>query len=174
MFLLFFFFSLGAFSQELQLPDLPEPDSSDVEMEQKFLYLQHLSGIYMSDDFIPFQIPEFNVNTELSKRWSLTASDVSFTPVQWNEFFPGHPGSPSTFFFHNSRVLSSAVYKLNDRLKLGGYSLGFNPAFTAPLPNQGINNFDVRSSTLFMQYNISKKFKVETRINVTHGSVPGY
>lgn len=172
MFLLFLFCSPGAFSQELQMPDLPEKDSLDMEMERNHLYPQLLSGTFMADVLIPFQSPEFNSNAELSKRWSLTASDVSFTPVQWTELFSGHPGSPSSFFFHNGSVLSSAVYKLNDRLKLGGYSLGFNPAFTAPLPNQGIHNFDVRSSTLFMQYNISKKFKVETRI--THGPVPGY
>ncbi len=174
MFVFFFFCYLGAFSQELLMPDLPETDSLDMEMERKITYQQLLSGTYMSDDLIPFHIPEFDVNAELSKRWSFNASDISFTPVLWNDFFPGVTGSPASFFYHGGSVLNSAAYKVNDRLKLGGYSLGVNPVFTAPLPNQGMNNFDVRSSTIFMQYNISSKFKVETRINVTHGPVPGY
>ena len=56
-----------------------------------------------------------------------------------------------------------------DKFKIGGFSYGANSVFSAPFPNQGLNNYDYRGATMFMQYKVSKNFKIETSVNVQQG-----
>ncbi len=174
MFLFLFVVSLGAFSQDLLLPELPEVDSLELNRDNKLLYPQLLSGAFLQDDFIQFQLPEFNFSDGLSGQWSLSNQEFMTNRFEWNGFFPGLFGPASSVFFQSGSVFSSAAYKLNDRFAVGGYSFGAQSVFSAPFPNQGINNFDFRSSTIFMQYNVSKNFKIETRISVTQGPGSGF
>lgn len=175
LFLLFIFCSLGVRSQELLLPELEKTDSLHLEMEKAFMYRQLLSGSSVPGDLmLPFQLPEMDFNAAIARRWSFDPSELFSSRLQVNEFVSPYFGLASSPFLRNGSVFSSAAYKINDRFTLGGYSFGANSVFTAPLPGQGLNNFDFRGSTMFMQYKVSKNFKIETRVNVTQGPGPGF
>ena len=152
-----------------------EADSAQLELERKMLYQQLIDGHLNAESASqPLQLPEFNYKNEMVKRWNIDISGLSafqntisgFSPLSFN-----YSMSP---YFRNGAVFSSASYQINDKFTLGGYSFGANTIFSAPLPNQGMNNFDTRGSTLFMQYKVSKKFKIETRVSVSQGPGPGY
>lgn len=164
----------GAAAQEPLMPELPAQDTVSVEAERQLMYHQFLSGTLQSGEMMePLQLPEFDFRGELSRRYNFSFSE-SMEYHQWNlnGMLPGTHGFTPSPFLRDGAVLSSAAYKLGNGFTLGGYSFGANSIHTAPFPNQGINNFDVRGSTLFMKYNVSKNFKIETRVNVTQG--PGY
>ncbi len=175
MYILFIIFSLGAGGQELVLPELDEQDSLHLEMERDLMYRQLMTGSIMDDNLaLPLQMPEISFDAAVAQRWTFDSSELLSGQLQVNEYFTPYPGLVPSPFFRNGSVFSSAAYKINDRFTLGGYSFGANSVFTAPLPNQGLNNFDVRGSTMFMQYKVSKNFKIETRVNVTQGPGPGF
>ena len=173
IFILFIFSGFGLSAQELMLPELPDEDSLYLEPERQFIYEPLISGgLFLDEIKRPVQAYQFDLAGELSKRWSFDVSEHMNGFWQESMFFNRHAGIVPSAFMRDGVVLSGASYKLNNRFSMGGYSFGGNSVFTAPFPNQGFNQFDVRGSTIFMQYNISKKFKIETRINVTQG--PGY
>jgi hypothetical protein len=173
IFILFIFTGFGLNAQELMLPELPEVDSLFLEPGEDFMYEPLISGgLFLDEMKRTVQAYQFDLAGELSKRWSFDVSEQITGFWQEGMFFNRPSGIVSSPFMRDGVVLSGASYKLNSRFSMGGYSFGGNSVFTAPFPNQGFNQFDVRGSTLFMQYNVSKKFRIETRINVTQG--PGY
>ncbi len=175
MYILFLICSLGAGGQELVLPELEENDSLQLKMERDLMYRQLMTGSVVGGDLaLPFQMPEIDFNAGIAKRWSFDSSELFSNQLQVNEYFSPYPGLAASPFLRNGSVFSSAAYKINDRFTMGGYSFGANSVFTAPLPNQGLNNYDVRGSTMFMQYKVSKNFKIETRVNVTQRPGPGF
>lgn len=175
MIIFFIAVSPALFAQELLMPELPETDSLEMELEREILYRQLLSGSLMSSDLMqPMQLPDINFNDLLSERWSFDTSVQTintFGNTGFSHWFMGMAPAP---FIHSGSVFSSATYKLNDRFTVGGYSFGAKSVFTAPFPNQGINNYDMRGSTMFLKYNVSKNFKIETRVSVTQGPGPGF
>lgn len=161
------------FAQEPLMPLATEPDSSRLAAERQLMYHQLLSGIVPSGEWMqPVQLPKFDFAGEMIRRWNFNLSETSVNHRSFNQFRPGYFRLGLSPFLRNETVFSGSAYQLNDRFTFGGYSFGANSAFTAPFPNQGLNNFDVRGSTIFMQYNVSKNFKIETRVNVTQG--PGF
>jgi hypothetical protein len=77
-------------------------------------------------------------------------------------------------FYQNGMVLSEGAYNFGGKFTFGGFSYGTNSVMSAPLPNQ-MNKFDNYGSTLFMQYKVSKNFKIETRVNINQGGgYPGF
>lgn len=157
------------------MPELPEEDSVQLQLEREMLYRQLLSGSFMSTDLLqPFHFPQVDFNANLSERLNLNSYVFKQNLLQPEEIRLGFIGPVYTPFSRDVTVLSSAAYQLNDRFKVGGYSFGANSIYTAPFPKQGFNNFDVHGSTLFMQYKVSKNFKIETRVNVTQGYGPGF
>jgi hypothetical protein len=172
----FFVLSMAAMTspaQEPLMPQLSGKDSTLLEIERQVMYRQLLSGMLPAGHLMePMPLPGFDLDAELSKRWQVDPSVLTLDAWEVNGWIPGFTGLSGSPFLRNETVFSGSVYRLNDRFSLGGYSFGANSVFTAPLPNQGMNPFDVRGSTLFMQYKVSKNFKIETRVNVTHG--PGY
>jgi hypothetical protein len=173
IFILFIFAGFGLRAQELMLPELPVEDSLYLEPGKEFMYEPLISGgLFLDEIKRPVQAYKFDLGGELSKRWSFDVSEQITGFWQESVFFNRHTALVPSPFLRDGVVLSGAAYKLNNRFSMGGYSFGGHSIFTAPVPNQGYNQFDVRGSTLFMQYNVSKKFKIETRINVTQG--PGY
>ena len=171
---MFIALSQGIFGQELLMPELPEKDSVDLAIEREILYRQLLSGKLISADLIsPLPGPEWNFNLGLVKQWSFDTYDRTFNSFQWKGFKSDFLEMPSPFLVTGS-VFSSAAWQLNNRFMVGGYSFGAKSVFTSPFPNQGINSYDVRGSTLFLKYNVSKNFRIETRINVTQGPGPGF
>lgn len=175
MIIIFVSVSLSVYSQELVMPELPETDSLEMNLERELLYRQLLSGSFMATDLmLPLQVPRLDFNATLAERWTFDSSEISFNTFQWDGHTPGFMGLVPSPFFYNGSVFSSAVYQLNDRFTVGGYSFGAKSAFSAPLPGLGVNSYDIRGSTMFLKYNVSKNFKIETRVNVIQSPGPGF
>lgn len=175
MYILLMFCGLGVYSQELQMPDLEETDTLQLEVERDLNYRQLMSGsVNTGSLMLPFQLPELEFNAGLSSHLSFDSSELFSDQLQVSPYSAGYLGLAASPFFRNETLFSSAAYRINDRVTLGGYSFGANSVFSSPLPNRGPNSFDVRGSTMFMQYKVSKNFKIETRVNVTQGPGPGF
>jgi len=171
--ILFTFYFIFSRAQEPLMPVIVENDSAAVAAERQLMYYQLLSGTLHLGEFMePFQLPDFNFQGEMAKRWSYNFQDNPMNFLSFESFSPGLTFTGLSPFLRDETIFSGAAYQINDRFTLGGYSFGANSVFSAPFPNQGINNFDVRGSTMFLKYNVSKNFKIETRVNVTQG--PGY
>lgn len=161
---------LGATAQEPLMPILPEQDSTELSAEPDMLYRQFPVGISPIGELMqPFKMPEFNFDDALAQHQNLGLADYSFDNWHLNDFYPGHFGISPAPFLRNGTVFSQGSYQLNDKFRVGGYSFGGNSIFSAPFPNQGIDNFDFRGSTFFMEYKVSDKFKIETRVSVSQG-----
>ena len=158
---------LSTRAQEKLMPVMPQEDSTQLAVERQILYHQLMSGTLDNSELydIP-QIPKFDFSEAVAQRIYINPSEM-FHSTAFGGFMPGvFSISP---FFRNGTVFSAVSYRLNDKFTVGGYSFGANSIFSAPLPNQGMNNFDTHGSTLFMQYKVSKNFKIETRVSVTQG-----
>lgn len=166
----------NAFTQEKLMPVLPEIDSTQIKLEKELLYQQLLSGTLYAGGIIEnLELQGFNFNNELAKRYQFNPISFQSNSYQFNYFPEGNPVFSSMPFVRNSAVFSEANYRLNDKFMIGGYSFGANSVFSAPYPNNGLNNnFDSRGSTFFIQYKVSKNFKIETRVSVTQGQGPGF
>jgi len=79
-------------------------------------------------------------------------------------------------FCQNRMILSEGAYKFGDKFTFRGFSYGANSMMSGPpMPTSGMDKFDRYGSTLFMQYKVSKNFKIETRFNVSQGGRhPGF
>ncbi len=160
-------------AQEKLMPVMPEQDSSMIAAERMILYNQLLTGALPSGDlWQPFPMTRLDFGNEALKfrNFNLYERPADFRLAGYPNF--SLTGAGFHPFLLHSNVLSGSEYRLNERFMLGGYSFQGRSAFTAPFPNQGLNSYDVRGSTLFMKYNVSKNFKIETRVNVIQG--PGY
>lgn len=163
---------LEGFSQEPLMPVLDKLDSVQLKTERQLMYRQLLSGVSPTGELTEtWQLPDFNLKRELANRWSYDLS--GFTGFHRNYgLFTGSPVFAADPFSRNSTIFSKGSYQLGENFKVGGYSFGGNSVFSAPFPNQGVNNYDFRGSTLFMQYKFSKNFKIETQVNVIQGPGP--
>jgi hypothetical protein len=158
---------LSARAQEKLMPVMPQLDSTQLELQRQIQYHQLISGTLENSELLEIpQLPKFDFNALIAKRININPSGMLRTAA-FSGFMPGMYGfSP---FLRNGAIFSAASYQLNDKFTVGGYSFGANSIFSAPLPNQGMNNFDTRGSTLFMQYKVSKSIKIETRVSVSQG-----
>lgn len=171
LFILFTIIIYNVSAQETLMPLLPAQDSLQMETERQIMYRNFLQGNTPAGELMEFQkLPEFDFKQELSNRWNYNLSEFSLN--QWDYFRPGLWTVTTSPFLRNATVFSEGSFQVGKNFRLGGYSFGGNSVFTAPFPSQGLNNFDTRGSTLFMQYNVSKNFKIETRVNVIQGPTP--
>ena len=115
-----------------------------------------------NDLLIPDNRYSFNLDFNANKNFAFTGISTGTNTMFYNPYF------------HNGVVLSEGAYKFGNKFTLGGFSYGANSVFSAPLPNQGFGKFDSYGSTLFMQYNVSKKVKIQTRVNVSQGNYPEF
>jgi hypothetical protein len=161
----------GSSAQELLMPVIPENDSIISDTSRHYLYNNPLPAELFSLNQA-FQLPEFNFEIELAKRRNYFFSDLNYNQYVTGNFFSLTPGFVFPALIRNGLVFSGANYMIGDRISLGGFSYGGNSIFTAPFPNQGTDNFDFRGSTLFMEYNVSKNFKIGTSVSVTRS--PGF
>ena len=164
------FLTFGVFAQEPLMPELPMQDSSQLKIEREIMYRQFLSGISPLGELMqPAELPKFNFNQAISNRWNYDLNDNSFSNWVSNGIYPLQYGYTPLPPLRDGTVFSQGSYQLNNKFKVGGYSFGANSIMSAPFPNQNLNNFDFRGSTLFMQYKVSDKFKIETRVSVSQG-----
>lgn len=175
--LLLAFISIGSAAQEVLILKPMEQDSTQLQLERQIEYRQLISG-KASNDFMTekMELPKFDYKSEFSKRYTHNFDINSFNS------FPRYGFSTRTMnpfyspFYQNGMVLSEGAYKFGDKFTFGGFSYGANSMMSGPpMPNMGMNKFDRYGSTLFMQYKVSKNFKIETRVNVSQGGMyPGF
>lgn len=173
--LLFIISAFPAFSQQGAILMPLELDSTQMEINQQNESLPMISGGVFSEPLkpgsgFPQTLPNFDFN-------QYNAFSIEFNKL--NDLFSmgfrtGSMGTFYTPFFHDATILSQGAYSLGNKFVLGGYSYGANSVFSAPFPNQNSTYFDAYGNTLFLQYKVSKNFKIETRFNVTHGPGPGF
>ena len=174
IFISLLFIAFVSFAQQGLQMDFTEQDSVQMKLQRQMEYHQLISGLSAFLDE-GFKLPEMNFQEEFLKRYTLGLELFPVTNYTFGGFSSGMMNPFHSPFYRNGTILSAAAYQLGDKFTLGGFSYGANSIYSAPHPNQGMNNFDNYGSTLFMQYKVSKNFKIETRVNVQQGGHhPGF
>lgn len=176
LFLFLLVITARSFAQQGLIMMPLEQDSAQIELGKQIEYRQLISGQMpaglMSETI---KLPGFNFHDEFAQRYSVQFNMYSFGSFPASGFSAGTMNSFYSPFYQNAMVLSEAAYKIGNKFSFGGFSYGANSMLSAPLPNQGMNKFDSYGSTIFLQYKVSKNFKIETRVNVSQGGIyPGF
>ena len=108
-------------------------------------------------------LPDYNKNLDFSKSLS--------SPVIYSESFSFQNFGPSPFYT-NGVIFNQASYRLNDRFSFGGNSFGAQSVFEQPRLNPTMQNMGTKGASMFMQYKVSKNFKIETRVNISNHQSP--
>jgi hypothetical protein len=170
-------FWVGAAAQQGNILMPLETDSSQIDIERQIEYRQLISGQFNNDLFPEtVKLSGFDLNTEFAKMYSLNLNLYNFHSVFNSGFSTGMMNPFYSPFYQNGMVLSEGAYKFSDKFTFGGFSYGANSMMSGPpMPTPGMDKFDRYGSTLFMQYKVSKNFKIETRFNVSQGGrYPGF
>ena len=176
LFLLLLFISVRSAAQQGILMMPLEQDSAQIELNKQIEYRQLISG-QMPAGLITekIELPGFNFNEELARRYALNLNLYSFGGIPMTGISTGSMYPFFSPFYQNGMVLSEGAYKMGDKFTLGGFSYGANSIMNLPTLNPEMNNFDSYGSTLFLQYKVSKNFKIETRVNVSQRGIhPGF
>ena len=175
LFLMLFWFGASAQQGNILMPF--ETDSSQIELERQIDYRQLISGQFNNELFPEtVKLSGFDLNTEFAKMYSLNLNLYNFNSMFNSGFSTGMMSPFYSPFYQNGMVLSEGAYKFSDKFSFGGFSYGANSMMSGPpMPTPGMDKFDSYGSTLFMQYKVSKNFKIETRFNVSQGGrYPGF
>ena len=158
------FFGVQSFAQQGLQMDFGEVDSSEVLMQRQLEYYNLING-GINDSYLMegLQLPEFNLDQFYQSHYTLALAAFPQFNYTGLSFYGSEIVSP---IYYNAEMLSSAAFQLGDKFVIGGYSYGANLINTAPFPNQNSSYFDAYGSTMFMQYKVSKKFKIETSISI--------
>ncbi len=137
-------------------------------------YEQSIPGSYLSQPYEKNYFLGFKPNFDYNQGYKLNLDFFNFNDLPLMGFSSGGMNTFNSPFFHNGVILSEGAYSLNNKLVFGGFSYGANSIFSAPSFNPQMNNFDTYGSTIFMQYKVSKKFKIETRFNFSNSPGPHF
>jgi hypothetical protein len=164
--------ALFAFAQEeIVLDTIPKTQKgmrvNELIMEKPLLFEKSFSmrEINLLDKSLFNQplLPDYNKNLDFKKYLNYSKSSTqSFSTV-------GYIVSP---FYTNGTIFNQATYRLSDRVSFGGNRFGAQSVFDAPRMNPSINDMSTKGASMFMQYKVSKNFKVETRVSVTTHKSP--
>ena len=107
-------------------------------------------------------LPDYSKNLDIKKY--LNSSKSTSESFSTNGFII----SP---IYTNGAVFNQSTYRVSDKFSFGGNSFGAQSVFDRPALNPAIQNMSTKGASMFMQYKVSKNFKVETRVSVsTHKS----
>ena len=100
--ILFTFYFLFSYAQEPLMPVFAENDSVAKAAERQLMYYQLLSGTLPLGDLMePMQLPEFNFQGEMAKRWSYNVQDNPMNFWSLEDYSPGLPGAGFSPFLRN-------------------------------------------------------------------------
>jgi hypothetical protein len=170
-------FCLVAAAQQGKILMPLETDSSQINLDRQIEYRQLISGQFNNDLFPEtVKLSGFDLNTEFAKMYSVNFNVYNFNSMIHSGISTGMMNPFYSPFYQNGMVLSEGAYKFGDKFTFGGFSYGANSMMSGPpMPTSGMDKFDRYGSTLFMQYKVSKNFKIETRFNVSQGGRhPGF
>ena len=170
-FLISFCAVLFSYAQkEIRLDSIPQIHQEDrlkeLNLEKPLLFESSFSmgEINLLDKSMFNQplLPDYSKNLDLKKY--LNSSKLTTQSFSTNGFLV----SP---FYTNGVVFNQSTYRLSDKLSFGGNSFGAQSVFDHPSLNPAIQNMSTKGASMFMQYKVSKNFKVETRVSLsTHKS----
>jgi len=168
--LIFSWVALGAFTQEKVILDtIPKSQVGKGELLfEKPLVLDNslsIEKLNFVDPAIFNQplLPNYNKLLDLKKTFSyLRLASCSGIDMNFG-YLP---------FLSNGKVFNQATYRVNDKFSFGGNSFGAQSVFDQPVLNPAIQNMNTKGASMFMQYKVSKNFKIETRVSVTSHQSP--
>jgi hypothetical protein len=167
-----FIFTLAAQSsgQELLEPVIPRIDTlqsvQPAGMEPQLTGQLFMPGSlqFFLNEPLKIESPTFDITPYLRSNWKVEA-------YQTNMLFPGPVLFNRTMWsaspmLHSATFFNQASYQIGDKITLGGNSFGVNSIFTPPRLH-GSNQWETRGASMFMQYNVNKNFRIETRVSVS-------
>ncbi|MBN1822420.1 MAG: hypothetical protein JW833_16990 [Prolixibacteraceae bacterium] len=157
-------------AQELIKPNLPPVDSA--YLNDSILIPENV----FINQIIPFQYDLFRMETstlklpefDFSRQWLHMKQDYNY--LIFNPEGNSNINFPYAMmpFTSSAAIFNQAAYKLSDKFTFGGNNFGAKSIFSSPFPNQGLNNFDVRGASMFLEYKVSKKVKIQTSVSITN------
>ena len=171
-FLISFCAVLFSYAQkEIHLDSIPRTHQEDrfkeLNLEKPLLFENSFSmgEINLPDKSMFNQplLPDYSKNLDLKKYLNSSKSTTQFFSTN------GFLVSP---FYTNGMVFNQSTYRLSDKFSFGGNSFGAQSVFDRPALNPAIQNMSTKGASMFMQYKVSKNFKVETRVSVSSHKSP--
>ncbi len=145
---------------------------NDFELKEKKLFYDQLfmfSDNSLYGDLIQFNTAFFNQPLLPDTNWKIdfNALENPFAPASTSSIFYGYQP-----FFGSFSIMNQARYQINNRLSIGGNSFSGSSIFD-PVPlTRPFNERNINGASMFLEYKVSKKFKIETRVSVSHrGSI---
>ena len=108
-------------------------------------------------------LPDFNKSLDFKKH-------LNFSNLTAESFSTDRLGIYP--FYTNGIVFNRAEYKINTRFSFGGNSFGAQSIFDRPGINPSVQNMSTKGASMYMQYKVSKNFKIETKVSVTNHESP--
>lgn len=108
-------------------------------------------------------LPDYRRNLDFKKDLG-KFSEPGFS--SYSTGFSIHP------FFSSVQVFNQSTYRLNDHFSFGGNSFGAQSVFDQPKINQTIQDMSTKGASMFIEYKVSDKFKVQTRVSISNHSTP--
>jgi hypothetical protein len=111
----------------------------------------------LTDFTLKLTLPSFDFSGVVKNKWK-----VDYSINNHSFIFP----FISIYFPFSGTVFNQAIYQATDKLKIGGNSFGINSFLHTPLPGIDAGNYDYRGMSVFMEYKISKNFRIGGSISV--------
>ncbi len=169
---LFFFRCSLLWAQEREVVSRTMRDTVGMEMAGRFEPVLEFPGSVLPFIFSPclmplMEVPEFDFTPWLRSRWKVDYA-AGRNEFQYNGISPfllqgGYGGWPAFY----GTILNQATYRLSDKFLLGGNSFGVGALWTSPLRKPGSNQWEWRGASMFLQYKVSKNFRIETHVSVS-------
>ena len=120
------------------------------------------SGFLLTEEFMPEgSLPAFDFRGSLRDRGhAVYTFDAGLRP---GVFLNRDAGSWAGPYGFRGTLFNQAVYRVSDKLVMGGSSYGLNRPFQPPLPGKG---WSTRGASLFMEYRISNNIRIGTHVSV--------
>lgn len=108
-------------------------------------------------------LPDYSKNLGFLGSLNSTKLSVQSYPISVFGYSP---------LLSSGKIFNQGSYQLNNRLSLGGNSFGARSVFDQPQLNPSIHDMSIRGTSMFLQYKVSKNFKVEGRVSISNHSNP--
>lgn len=153
-------------SQELRSDSLEVNNFMEMERELYYSDLFNFSDNSLYGGLIGFKSAFFKQPLTTETNWKIDFS--AFT----NPFSIANQaqniGIGYNPMFGQFSIMNQARYQISDKFSIGGNSFAGSSIFD-PMPmNRPFNEMGIKGASMFMEYKVSKKLKIETRVSVTN------
>jgi hypothetical protein len=150
------------------IPKIQEGVESSVLFIEKPLFFEPLfstEGLEMFDQSMFNQplLPDYSKRFDFKKYLGAAfATDYSF-------YSSGTYFSP---YISSGKIFNQVAYRINNHFSYGGYSFGAQSVFDPPALNPGFQDMGIKGASIFMQYKVSDKFSIQTRVSISKRQSP--